>query len=272
MQVIIFLRSHVDWPSLTMDDYMRQERGAPGVDEPYLTRLEPRLRMWDETFGISWFAYRQHLRDIHCLNMDRVRGVDAVVRSFSTLQRMNWTREPTWVLPIDDDDWYAPRVVEHVREFDPGKYHYQHWPIVRYMQVLPPAAEPEPVVSHQTPFANYGFCLTNMYAVSNAGIRNVPGHDRQMVLTHHGCSVQKVTGNAKPARIPDSPALPLGVTIKSPASITSVLACDTKEDLVAMVNTYHDRANQVHRLPAYAHEPAMASLELVRELANSRRE
>lgn len=271
MQVIIFLRSHVDWQSIRLENYMQQERGAPGVDEPYLARLEPRLKMWSETFGMSWFRYRNELRKIHAVNIDGVRGVDAVVRSFSTLQRLNWTTEPTWVLPIDDDDWYAPKVADHVRQYDPGTYHFQYWPIVRYMQVLAPTEPDEAVVSLQEPFANYDFCLTNMYAVSNAGIANVPGEFRQKVLTHHGCSVQKVTGNAAKPKIPPVPGSPLGVTIKSPASITQVLSCNTPQELVAMVNTFHDRTPRISRLPAYAQSPAMQSLELLEELIDSKR-
>ncbi|MGH7898631.1 MAG: hypothetical protein ACREQQ_11805 [Candidatus Binatia bacterium] len=70
-------------------------------------RFEPKVDVWNDTFDVPFHRFRHEIRRIAELNLSRVEH--AAVASFDEI--------PTGalVLPVDDDDWFAPnaaRVLE----------------------------------------------------------------------------------------------------------------------------------------------------------------
>ncbi|MGH2992333.1 MAG: hypothetical protein ACRDL1_02210, partial [Solirubrobacterales bacterium] len=90
------------------------------------SELEAKVELWNDTFNIPFHAFRQRVREIARLNHSRVEGSSCAV----------WDEIPEGglVLPVDDDDWFAPdvgRVLES--EFDSRATGY-YW-ISSFIQV-----------------------------------------------------------------------------------------------------------------------------------------
>jgi hypothetical protein len=106
--VYIWVRETVDW-----------------ADEATFTAqlpewLRPSVEVWNETFSIPFHLFRHRVREIAELNHSRVEGATVA----------GWDEIPdgALVLPVDDDDWYAPAAATVVaRERDPAALGY-YWP------------------------------------------------------------------------------------------------------------------------------------------------
>jgi hypothetical protein len=65
--------------------------------------FRPRVALWDEVFDLPYHRFRAELRRIAADNHARIDGVRVVV---------DWAEIPdgALVLPVDDDEWFAPDV------------------------------------------------------------------------------------------------------------------------------------------------------------------
>jgi hypothetical protein len=95
--VYVYIRRTTDW----------------GRDDIVLSQLHPdfkrKVDVWNATFTIPYFAFRQRIKQIAQQNLASVEGVTCVT---------DWDSIPdsALVAPIDDDDWFAPElgsVLEH---------------------------------------------------------------------------------------------------------------------------------------------------------------
>lgn len=81
----------------------------------------PTIALWDATFNIPYHLFRHRLREIASANLSQVRGAHIAA----------WDDVPAGalVLPVDDDDWFAPDAVEVVQAArQPDRMLYR-WPI-----------------------------------------------------------------------------------------------------------------------------------------------
>ncbi len=90
--VYIWVRTTVDWDDVD---------GLSGTLEPSFL---PTRALWDATFTISYHVFRSELRRIAAWNHQNVVGATAAA----------WADIPggALVVPVDDDDWFAPDLVE----------------------------------------------------------------------------------------------------------------------------------------------------------------
>jgi PAS domain-containing protein len=76
-------------------------------------QIRPNVELWNKTLSMPFHRYRQRVREIAALNQSRVEGAEIA----------QWDQIPDGaaVLPVDDDDWFAPDVARAVdRDLAPG--------------------------------------------------------------------------------------------------------------------------------------------------------
>jgi hypothetical protein len=105
----IWIRRTVDWED--------EDAALDQLTDPWLI---PKVPLWNATFNISYQRFRYRVGQIAQLNHSRVEGA----------VRAEWHQIPdgALVLPVDDDDWFAPDAARALqRELDPGVTGYL-WP------------------------------------------------------------------------------------------------------------------------------------------------
>jgi hypothetical protein len=88
----IWVRSTAPWDDEAAFRAQLPERFAPNVD------------LWDQTFELPFHLFRARVREIAHANLERVE--DAVVSEWDDIP------EGALVLPVDDDDWFAPHAAQ----------------------------------------------------------------------------------------------------------------------------------------------------------------
>jgi hypothetical protein len=113
--IYIWIRRTVDWAD--------EEAAVAQLTDPWLL---PKIPLWNKTFDMTYQRFRLRLTEIADLNHSRVAGA----------VRASWDEIPedAIVLPIDDDDWFAPDAARTLaREAESAKTFY-HWP-ARWLEV-----------------------------------------------------------------------------------------------------------------------------------------
>jgi hypothetical protein len=109
--IYIWVRKTVDWA-----DEQAYWAQAP-------TDMKPKAELWNATFTLPFHLFRHRVREIAELNLGRVDR--AVVADWDAIP------DGALVLPVDDDDWFAPDIVRVLeRELDPavdGCYWPSRW-------------------------------------------------------------------------------------------------------------------------------------------------
>jgi integrase len=144
--IYIWVRATVDWQD----------------EEAFLAQLSdelrPKVEVWNATFTIPYHLFRHELREIARLNLSRVENV--VCAPWGEIP------EGAIVLPVDDDDWFAPDVALAIESrYDPDAIGYR-WPS-GFLQVPVGLGHHLYLVRRRIlPFTpEKWLCMTNNYAV-----------------------------------------------------------------------------------------------------------
>jgi len=82
----------------------------------------PKLSVWDATFNMPYCCFRQQVKHIAQLNLSRIKHV--------TITTLDEVPQGSLVVPVDDDDWFAPDLAAHLqRAYEPAKrgYYWSHY-------------------------------------------------------------------------------------------------------------------------------------------------
>jgi hypothetical protein len=88
--IYIWVRTSVDW---------EDERAALAQVHPH---VKPKIDVWNRTFDMPYHVFRHRLREIAQRNLAAVEG--------AVPARWDEIPEGALVVPVDDDDWFAPEL------------------------------------------------------------------------------------------------------------------------------------------------------------------
>jgi hypothetical protein len=188
----ICLRATLDW----------------GDEGAFWAQLDPRMKekvdAWNRAFDMPYHRFRERIKAIAQLSLRRVRG--AVLS--------DWESVPigAWVLPVDDDDWFAPDAAEKLSELRGADWLGCTWP--RYFLEVPWGLRDDLAMllgRWRDPRPELWFCGTNNYAF-------VKDDDNRVVYRSHASASKWFTRPGAPVgRL----AARLSVTNRTIASQTS---------------------------------------------------
>jgi hypothetical protein len=120
--VYIVLRQSPDWPTQTYADLEKTREFCRMIGRREDLIIDV-VKLWDRTFGISFFATRQIMKEISLENFRAVTGA-----SFVRLDEVRALLRPdAFYLFTDDDDWYYPGIAQVLQRIDPRKCAAVHW-------------------------------------------------------------------------------------------------------------------------------------------------
>jgi len=245
---VIVLRQSPNWGRLTpayldeTEPIDRALRRPPGFTRSF-------IELWDATFRTTFFEVRKALKDITLRSFAAVRDADVV--PFTEVG--DWPPAPL-VLFSDDDDWFAPDVVEKVASFSRklGGVTWDSTVLYRGMLVRRSDA----------------YCYTNNYAVTER-VR-LPGPWTERVLPHGKAEVTFRRRGFRAGHLP----LPLSVANNHPASAQQIrVVLDRRpgrDGLIEEVEAFRESAALAGSPAgdlAWAAEPVAAAVELFGGLA-----
>ena len=146
----------------------------PWHDEPAaMARLVPELRqkveLWNESFDLRYAAFRVRLAQIAQENWSRVANAQ--------LSRRDEVPPGALLVPVDDDDWFAPDLAHHLLAEPMARFQGLHWN--RYILELPRRRRRWPFArQRRAADTSRHTCGSNNYA-----IRNLPELAR--AITNH---------------------------------------------------------------------------------------
>lgn len=157
--IYIWVRTSVDW----QDESAFRAQLFPKVAQS--------VQLWNRTFRLPFHLFRHEVREIARLNLARIEGAVCA----------HWDAIPdgALVVPVDDDDWFAPELAAVLaRELAPGMSGY-HWPS-RFLEIpihLRHEADSfrRALLPGKAPF---WLCATNNYAL-------VKTPDNQALMQRH---------------------------------------------------------------------------------------
>lgn len=92
---------------------------------PFLTdRLLSNVISWNNIFSISYFEFRNTLKNIAAANLENVKNI----KGFVDAKSWNTVPDDAYLLPVDDDDWFHPDIVSNIEAHhkDFSCYYWRH--------------------------------------------------------------------------------------------------------------------------------------------------
>jgi len=189
----IWIRSTLDWE----DEAAFKSQLRPNLVES--------VELWNQAFNIPFHLFRHRIREISRLNLAKVDGAVCTV----------WDEIPegSLVVPVDDDDWFAPNLATTLAQEQETDFQAYFWPsnflevpihlrhqLGRFRRTLFPS----------TP-AHF-LCTTNNYAM-------IKGPETKALLTKHVSASQWFKSNTNRVKELREPLSMMNRTLGSTTSM-----------------------------------------------------
>ena len=211
MRIHVCVRRTLEWS----DEALVAERLRPDFRAKFDT--------WNATFDLPYAAFRQRLKEIAQLNLSRVES--------AALTLLEEVPPGELIIPVDDDDWFAPNVAHEIRRAsEPGRVGY-HW----MRQVISPSRRRRKfrIRLRRKKLGGRYSCATNNYAVVNTP------ELAPLTLNHKGASEYFDAHPTQVARIPKT----LAIQNRNVASQTALAwrrPRIARDELIEVFHRYRD--------------------------------
>jgi len=188
-KIILFVRTNIDWKNLDLDAFSSMNSGtdeARSIAVNVRAKMSTAIEQWESSFDFSFFEYRQRLKEIAEANWARLDRVHAIIKGDSMLPVI-WDMDDSIVIPVDDDDWFAPELSTRLLERESQlESRFESPPVYRWefgqFDVVGADKKGRPKWDHhqeETPFGTNGYALSSL-ALSALG----PPSQRRALVTH----------------------------------------------------------------------------------------
>jgi hypothetical protein len=173
----ILVRSDVDWDRMSDAAFVAQDDDKRPLFHIHGALRRDVLDVWRRSFPIDFFVYRGLVRRIAQQTLERA-GADAISFGFGDFSHWYGNDEDEIIAPIDDDDFYSPRLREVRDAFTPNT------DIVVWTHARVGFLDLSPIRSCQ--LIPVPVLCTNNWAVRKSFMRRVFDVDEAMqVFAHH---------------------------------------------------------------------------------------
>lgn len=110
MNVTIVVRSCPDYSKINLATFLNQ------LNDPYKPHAELKeimehsvIETWNNFFAMDFFSYRQEVASIARHNLNNIKC--RIVKGFAEFGHWLALKEDEVVVPVDDDDWFSPDII-----------------------------------------------------------------------------------------------------------------------------------------------------------------
>ncbi|MCG6154359.1 class I SAM-dependent methyltransferase [Rubinisphaera margarita] len=268
---ILYLRTDVTWRVMSEDTFMDQERhhrSTIPLTPPRRREILQRIELWNRTFTMTYFEYRQNIKDIAELNRSHICNIDLVVRNRHSVSHVK-TSEAIFI-PVDDDDWFRPDIVSTLLHNSNSETDLISWRDAIYCPTrYRKNQNGEREIIFPRGLSEHGFA-TNAYAITAKGLDRFSPEDQAMMLDRHG-TVLKTFRACQPCFSHIILEEPQSITHKSPASITKLQPISSQTELLDQMRTISREDEPESICMPWAKPYIRQAQQLNRELINGLR-
>jgi hypothetical protein len=219
----------------------------------------PLVELWNDTFDLPYHRFRQRLKEIAIANHARVEG--AICAALADVPR------GALIAPVDDDDWFAPTMAQHVvAACAEEPYRGYRWRS-RFLEVPPDFGQWRGAWRRRLwPNAPLRWvCTTNNYVIANIG------EVAPLVASHVKASAW-FTEHAARVRVLDLPLSLQNRNLASQTTLRPLRGTMTRAKLIRRQRQYRRLyARAARREPEWARAAIVALAELTTSLRVRRR-
>jgi hypothetical protein len=215
------------------------------------------IELWNDTFDMPYFEFRQRLKQIAQANHGRVEGAVAAA--------LKDVPPGALIAPVDDDDWFSPEMASIVAAHLDARYRGCRWPS-RFLEVPPDFAQWRGAWRRRL-FPNAPLlwvCTTNNYVIENS-----PSADS--IVRSHMTASKWFEENGTSVKVLD---VPLSLQNRNLASQTTLLfrrGLMTRSKLLRRHRQYRTLYSKALRaFPAWC-QPSIASMAELMQTIQIRR-
>lgn len=126
MKLVIWERTEINWQSIDMESFFEQ---GNKIFKRYEALLRFSIPAWNSAFTLEYPQFRAGLQSIARDNRRDISGVDDIIRGESDFaQYIASAADDTIIVPVDDDDWFAPDLAKLKVLFKDNHFRYVIWP------------------------------------------------------------------------------------------------------------------------------------------------
>lgn len=222
----IAMRQSPDWRTQTYADLESTRDFCSAIGRPYDFIIRA-VKLWDKTFGISFFETRQEMKEITLSNIRDLAGAQVV-----TLNIRQNNFEPGVYVFTDDDDWLHPGIYGRLWKDGLGGHDAFRWGLAAYRGDME--------------FFDHMEWSSNNYAVTSDFLNRRP---KNLVrVFQHWRAISTFRRQRRSVRVADFPKDFLCVTHKHPATAIRMQALFREEYSSAvlrrLVEEYVDKASR----------------------------